>query len=156
MHDGRALVYGKHWFSVYLMSVNLIAQRSAKGHLRTCSGGKSLVCFYQESGPNRSRAGGGSSVPHGLHAACSYSASLFAANPYGSHPPYPQYDSIAASRGVTRAGPWPLGVSGGASRGALRVYGASEGGRSLAAMPGPITLQSPLRSVKISAPDCQN
>jgi len=22
------------------------------------SGGKSLVCFYQESGPNRSRAGG--------------------------------------------------------------------------------------------------
>ncbi len=29
------------------------------GHLRTCSGGKSLVCFYQESGPNRSKAGGG-------------------------------------------------------------------------------------------------
>ena len=34
---------------------------SAKGHLRTCSDGKSLVCFYQESGPNRGRAGGGSS-----------------------------------------------------------------------------------------------
>ena len=31
---------------------------SATGHLRTCGGGKSLVCFYQESGPNRSRAGG--------------------------------------------------------------------------------------------------
>ncbi len=29
------------------------------GHLRTCSDGKSLVCFYHESGPNRSRAGGG-------------------------------------------------------------------------------------------------
>ncbi len=32
---------------------------SLPGHLRTCSGGTSLVCFYQESGPNRSKAGGG-------------------------------------------------------------------------------------------------
>ena len=31
---------------------------SAKGHLQTCSDGKSLVCFYHESGPNRSRVGG--------------------------------------------------------------------------------------------------
>ncbi len=31
---------------------------SASDHLQACSGGKSLVCFYHEYGPNRSRAGG--------------------------------------------------------------------------------------------------
>ncbi len=29
-----------------------IARRAEMGHLRTCSGGKSLVCFYHESGLN--------------------------------------------------------------------------------------------------------
>ncbi len=35
-----------------------VAEESPTRHLRTCSGSKSLVCFYQESGPNLSRAGG--------------------------------------------------------------------------------------------------
>ena len=38
--------------------VSVSAFSHSLGHLLTCSGGKSLVCFYQESGPNRSTAGG--------------------------------------------------------------------------------------------------
>ncbi len=45
-------------FSVKQRPTSLRAM-TVSGLLRTCSGGKNLVCFYHESGPNRSRAGGG-------------------------------------------------------------------------------------------------
>ncbi len=45
--------------SIVAQLVSVSAFSHGLGHLRTCSDGKSLVCFYHESGPNRSRAGGG-------------------------------------------------------------------------------------------------
>ena len=46
--------------SIVAQLVSVSAFSHSLGHSRTCSGGKSLVCIYHESGPNRSRAGGGS------------------------------------------------------------------------------------------------
>ncbi len=44
--------------SIVAQLVSVSAFLHSLGHLRTCSGGKSLVCFYQESGRNRSRDSG--------------------------------------------------------------------------------------------------
>ncbi len=45
--------------SIVAQLVSVSAFSHSLGQFQTCSGGKSLVCFYHESGPNRSRAGGG-------------------------------------------------------------------------------------------------
>jgi hypothetical protein len=44
--------------SIVVQLASVSAFLHSLGHLRTCSGGKSLVCFYLDSGPNLSKAGG--------------------------------------------------------------------------------------------------